>query len=121
MKQHIIKLLTAIVIAVSFVACSNNQNGTNAHEGHDHSSGHHGMMEQTASTKEVADNVCPVSGEELGSMGEPIKATHEGHTVNLCCKDCVKEFKSNPTKYLADLTSDTDHSTHTHEANSEHH
>ncbi len=43
---------------------------------------------------------CPVSGEELGSMGEPIALTVEGRDVKLCCKSCVKRMKADPAKYF---------------------
>jgi len=43
---------------------------------------------------------CPVSGEALGSMGEPIALTVEGRQVKLCCKGCVKRMKAEPAKYL---------------------
>ena len=32
--------------------------------------------------------ICPVSGEELGSMGDPVKVKIDGQDVFLCCKDC---------------------------------
>ncbi len=44
--------------------------------------------------------VCPVSGENLGSMGKPYVFKHEGQEVKLCCKSCLKEFKKDPAKYL---------------------
>ena len=42
---------------------------------------------------------CPVSGESLGEMGKPVKVTHEGTDVYLCCKSCAKDFKKDPAKY----------------------
>jgi len=55
----------------------------------------------------VTDNypikTCIVSGEALGSMGEPFKYVHEGTTVKFCCEGCLDEFKENPTKFLAKL------------------
>jgi len=44
---------------------------------------------------------CPVSGEELGSMGEPVIVEHEGTTVKLCCKSCIEDFNADPEKYTA--------------------
>lgn len=44
---------------------------------------------------------CPVSGEPLGSMGDPIEVTAQGRAVKLCCKGCSKKFQANPQKYLA--------------------
>jgi YHS domain-containing protein len=53
----------------------------------------------------LADNypmkTCPISGEELGSMGEPVIVEHEGTTVKLCCKKCITKFNEDPAKYTA--------------------
>lgn len=42
---------------------------------------------------------CVVSGEALGEMGKPVKATHEGTDVWLCCKNCLKDFNKEPAKF----------------------
>jgi len=43
---------------------------------------------------------CPVSGDKLGEHGKSVKVTApDGTDVYLCCKDCVKDFKKDPTKY----------------------
>lgn len=42
---------------------------------------------------------CPVSGEKLGSMGDPIILTDEGREVRLCCKGCVRSFERDPEKH----------------------
>ncbi|ACB74839.1 hypothetical protein [Opitutus terrae] len=49
--------------------------------------------------------VCAVSGEELGSMGEPFDYIHKedgkpDRLVRMCCDGCVKKFKKDPAKYL---------------------
>ena len=61
------------------------------------------------STMAVAANsyplsTCVVSGEALGSMGQPIVIDHEGVEVRLCCKGCVKKFNDDPAKYLEKLS-----------------
>jgi hypothetical protein len=43
---------------------------------------------------------CPVSGEALGSMGEPLEVTVQGRLVKLCCKGCTKKLEAEPQKYL---------------------
>lgn len=48
----------------------------------------------------AAQEVCPVSGQALGSMGEPIPVTIGAQTVYVCCAGCVDAVKANPTKYL---------------------
>lgn len=56
------------------------------------------------STEATADNyplaTCPVSGEKLGEMGDPYVIEHEGTTVKLCCKSCLKDFNKDPDKYI---------------------
>jgi hypothetical protein len=49
-------------------------------------------------------NTCLVSGEELGSMGDPLVVVVSGQQVKLCCKDCLTELKADPAKFLAKLT-----------------
>ena len=44
-----------------------------------------------------------VTGNKLGSMGDPITMVHEGQVVKFCCKPCIKKFKANPEKYLSQL------------------
>ena len=44
---------------------------------------------------------CVVSDEAFGGeMGKPIKVTHDGTDVYLCCKSCLKDFKADPAKYV---------------------
>ncbi len=43
---------------------------------------------------------CVVSGEKLGEMGKPFVYVHEGREIQFCCKDCVKDFKKDPAKYV---------------------
>ena len=45
-------------------------------------------------------DVCPVTGEKLGSMGTPYKVAVNGRDVFLCCQGCEAELKANPEKYL---------------------
>ncbi len=45
--------------------------------------------------------LCPVTGEELGSMGSPIPVTISGRTIHVCCEACVASVKKNPAKYFA--------------------
>jgi len=46
---------------------------------------------------------CPVSGEELGGMGDPIDLVYGTRLVRLCCKSCVKGFQKEPAKYMAQV------------------
>ena len=43
---------------------------------------------------------CIVTDEKLGEHGKPYVFTHEGQEIKMCCKDCLKDFKKEPAKYL---------------------
>lgn len=47
-----------------------------------------------------AQRLCPVTGEELGSMGRPIPVTVLGRTIYVCCEACVAPVRRDPEKYL---------------------
>lgn len=46
---------------------------------------------------------CVVSGEELGSMGEPYEVVIGNRLVRLCCRSCEKELRAKPLEYLPAL------------------
>lgn len=48
----------------------------------------------------LAQQTCPVTGEELGSMGPPIPVNVKGRTIQVCCDGCVAAVRKNPDKYL---------------------
>jgi hypothetical protein len=48
-----------------------------------------------------AQKTCPVSGEELGSMGDPVVVMHEGKEIKLCCDSCLPKFNADPAKFAA--------------------
>jgi len=39
---------------------------------------------------------CPISGEDLGSMGDAINVVYGGRLVKFCCQMCVPKFEENP-------------------------
>lgn len=47
--------------------------------------------------------VCPVSGETLGNMGDPVAHVHDGRDIKFCCSGCPPKFKADPAKYLSKL------------------
>ncbi|MDR3637583.1 MAG: hypothetical protein P4L84_27505 [Isosphaeraceae bacterium] len=49
----------------------------------------------------AAQKQCAVSGDELGSMGPPLKVSRGDRSTFLCCKACLKQIQANPDKYLA--------------------
>lgn len=48
----------------------------------------------------TALKTCPVSKEELGSMGGPLKVTRGDKSTFICCKGCLKELQANPDKFF---------------------
>jgi hypothetical protein len=51
----------------------------------------------------LAQVVCVISGEHLGSMGTPVKVESEGKTAFLCCKGCLEDFEKDPKAAMAKL------------------
>lgn len=59
-----------------------------------------GVLPPTAA-KYGGQRTCPVMGDVLGEMGEPIPVSVKGQTVFVCCKGCVSKVQRDPDKYLA--------------------
>ncbi|MBI1291668.1 hypothetical protein GC173_10560 [bacterium] len=85
-----------------------------AHEASDHSSHDHAAHQAEAEASQPAEqseatrvgdpwplDTCVVSGEKLGSMGDPIIKLQGGREVRFCCEGCVGMFDNGPEKYLA--------------------
>jgi Cu(I)/Ag(I) efflux system membrane fusion protein len=128
-KLFLIKsLLLVLTIGVTLPGCSNqqsnpqpsalpettqDQSAAKGHEGHvghaehaDHvepSKYADGLSQLSAEDRKLAEKqkVCPVSGQPLGSMGEPYKVAANGQDVFLCCQGCENKIKEDPEKYLA--------------------
>jgi len=84
--------------------------GDHDHADHDHGGHDHAEYEEALSQLSPADRalaekqeICPVSGGPLGSMGTPYKVTVQGREVLLCCSGCEDKIKENPEEYLAKL------------------
>lgn len=44
--------------------------------------------------------ICLISDESLGEMGEPYVLSYKGQEIKFCCKGCDKDFAKEPAKYL---------------------
>ena len=88
-------------------------------DGHDHSTHDHGAPavkapETPAAPAAAADpnakpyplKTCIVSGEALGSMGEPPRFVYKGQEIKLCCKGCQKKFDADADKFLEKIAKD---------------
>jgi hypothetical protein len=66
----------------------------------------------------AALKVCPVSKEDLDSMGGPLKVSRGDKSIFICCKGCLKEIQANPDKFLGALAAsspgDAKHEDHGH-------
>lgn len=45
--------------------------------------------------------VCPITGEPLGKMGDPVKLLIDGQPLYVCCQGCVAKVKNNPAAFLS--------------------
>ncbi len=63
--------------------------------------------EMAAADKRIGDPyplaTCPITGEKLGSMGEPVVKLYEGREVRFCCKSCPPKFEKDLAKSLETL------------------
>lgn len=62
---------------------------------------------KTETSKDITPypfDTCIVTGNVLGSMGDPITFVHEKQEIKVCCKPCEEKFRKNPGKYLPKLT-----------------
>lgn len=82
-------------------------NGDHAsHEGHgDMAKMKEGLAKLSGPDRASAEkqHICPVTGEMLGAMGQPIKLSVKGQDVWICCDGCRKSLESDPDKYMAKL------------------
>jgi len=62
-----------------------------------------GAKPQAAGKDDYPIDFCLVSGEPLGSMGQPVTMQYEGRTVKFCCDACIISFQTNPDEYLKKL------------------
>lgn len=54
-----------------------------------------------AQGKTYALKTCPVSGEELGSMGDPVELVVANRLIKLCCKGCLKGVEKDPAGVIS--------------------
>lgn len=86
MKKQSTFLIISLAFGLSLTACNEKESS------------------DAAPTDNAAmQTICPVSGEELGSMGDPVIVMHEGKEIKLCCDSCVPKFNADPAKFAAKL------------------
>ena len=55
--------------------------------------------EAVAETVKVNNTLCPVEGNKIGSMGEPVMVEYKGKTYSLCCAECKAAFMKDPDAF----------------------
>ncbi|TAG32621.1 MAG: hypothetical protein EAZ36_01975 [Verrucomicrobia bacterium] len=56
-----------------------------------------------AAVKPYPLQLCIVTDNELGSMGDERSFVYEGQEIKICCKPCERKFLRNPDRYLDKL------------------
>ena len=54
-----------------------------------------------AQEKTYTLKTCPVSGESLTAMGEPLSMVLANRLVKLCCNNCKKKLAADPAEFIA--------------------
>lgn len=63
----------------------------------------------------AALKMCPVSNEDLNSMGGPLKVALGEKATYICCKGCLKQIQANPDKVFGRLdATSSDKENHNH-------
>lgn len=60
-------------------------------------------LPQADQASALAQQMCPVTKQKLGSMGRPIRVAVAGRSLWVCCQGCVDAVKSNPGQYFRGL------------------
>lgn len=87
------KIIIPTITALALITVSCNKQETNTTS----------VPSSESAAKPYSLDTCIVSGEKLGSMGEPIVINHEGQEIKFCCDSCVPKFNEEPAKYLSNI------------------
>ncbi|MCB1061167.1 MAG: hypothetical protein KDB65_13165 [Calditrichaeota bacterium] len=77
MKKLILSLTLALALGAALAFAEDNAPAT----------------EEISAAGKYPLKVCPVSGETLGEMGDPVVKVYDGREVKFCCKNCVGTFE----------------------------
>jgi len=91
-------IIAIILLTMVFAGCNREEPAVNQSATSDASTDI-----DTADAEPYLLDYCMVSGEKLGSMGEPIRLVHDGREIQFCCSGCVDEFKVEPAKFLTKI------------------
>ncbi len=99
--------LIALVLSACLLACGSEPETTTGESGSTVSTASSQTAESAGSSAVQSEPyplaTCPVSGEELGSMGEAVILQQPGREVALCCKACVKTYEADPETHNKEI------------------
>lgn len=97
----------ALAIAVALIGCGGEQTQTQADQSQSATPAQETqtMAKADMSAQDYPLDFCIVSGEKLGSMGDPVVKEYNGRSVKFCCNRCVRTFESDPAMYIAKIDS----------------
>jgi len=50
---------------------------------------------------EALPETCVVNGDKFSEHNNPpVKVSHEGESISVCCKKCARKFEKSPEKYI---------------------
>ena len=65
-----------------------------------------GQVAVSADAVEAGNTICPLSGD---AVSPKVFYVYEGKRYHFCCAGCIKKFKKDPEKYLAQMASAHEH------------
>ncbi len=68
---------------------------------------HHSTPPAEAADERIGDpyplDTCPITGKELGSMGDPVVKLYDGREIRFCCAGCPAKFEADLEANLAEI------------------
>jgi YHS domain-containing protein len=58
------------------------------------------LMAETLHSNAYPLDTCIVTGEKLGSMGDPVTIKYKGREIRFCCAGCPPKFEASPDQYI---------------------
>jgi len=87
MKRLLITSLVAVALISNSAFAQEHQHADGKHQHQDQQK--KSLLSETDHLQIAVQQICPVMGAELGSMGEPIKVKMGEQNAYLCCKSCM--------------------------------
>ena len=92
----------AILISLALAGCQTGWNASVSSVSGQNRGGQGDLSKETpTSSRYGGQKTCPVTGDELDSMGPPAAVTVKGEKIFVCCQGCSAKVKGDPDLYLA--------------------